>query len=190
MLVKECMKCSRPALIHITDVVAKGPPLKVVEVHLCLEHAIEAGLMGAPVLVGKTSTGKPIKQIPMHPELAKLKQLDAAAGVIEDADTAAASVACPTCGTTWAHFQKHGLFGCANDYTLFEKQLTQMIRSMHERHSQHTGKLPPHSNSADTVVRAKRIQLEVQLSAAVQGERYEEAARLRDQLRTISESNA
>ena len=36
MLVKECMKCSRPALIHITDVVAKGPPLKVVELHLCL----------------------------------------------------------------------------------------------------------------------------------------------------------
>ena len=99
-------------------------------------------------------------------------------------------VACPTCGTTWAQFQKRGLFGCANDYTLFEKQLADMIRSMHERHSQHTGKLPPHSSSTETLVRARIIQLKTQLSAAVQGERYEEAARLRDQLRTISETNA
>ncbi len=190
MLVKECMKCSRPALIHITDVVTKGPPLKVVEIHLCLEHAIESGLMGAPVLIGKTSTGKPISQVPMHPELAKLKHLDATAGVIEEVDTIGASVACPTCGTTWAQFQKRGLFGCANDYTLFEKQLAEMIRSMHERHSQHTGKLPPHSSSTETLVRARIIQLKTQLSAAVQGERYEEAARLRDQLRTISETNA
>jgi protein arginine kinase activator len=190
MLVKECMKCSRPALIHITDVVAKGPPLKVVELHLCLEHAIEAGLMGAPVLVGKTSTGKPIKQIPMHPELAKIKQLDAAAEVGDDAETTTGAVACPTCGITWAQFQKRGVLGCSNDYTLFEKQLSELIRSMHERHTQHTGKLPPNSSATDTVVRARKIQLQTQLSAAVQGERYEEAARLRDQLRSISESSA
>lgn len=188
MAARECMKCSRPALIHITDVVTKGPPLKVVEVHLCLEHAIEAGLMGAPILVGKTSSGKLIKQIPMHPELAKLKQLDAAAGVAADENHAQAPTTCPTCGTTWSQFQKGGLLGCANDYTLFEEPLTDLIRSMHERHTQHTGKLPPQSSAADTVVRARKIQLESRLSAAVQAERYEEAARLRDQLRAISES--
>ena len=188
MSAKECMKCSRPALIHITDVVTNGPPLKVVEVHLCLEHAIEGGLMGAPILVGKTSSGKLIKQIPMHPELAKLKQLDAAAGITDSENIAEASTPCPTCGTTWVQFQKGGLLGCPNDYILFEEPLTDMIRSMHERHTQHTGKLPPQSGATDTVARARKIQLESQLSAAVQGERYEEAARLRDQLRAISES--
>ena len=190
MSARECMKCSRPALIHITDVITKGPPLKVVEVHLCLEHAIEAGLMGAPILVGKTSSGKLIKQIPMHPELAKLKQLDAAAGVADDENIAEAPATCPTCGTTWAQFQKGGLLGCANDYTLFDEPLTDMIRSMHERHTQHTGKLPPQSSASDTILRARKIQLESQLAAAVHGERYEEAARLRDQLRAIYENTA
>ncbi len=188
MSAKECMKCSRPALIHITDVVAKGPPLKVVEVHLCLEHAIEAGLMGAPILIGKTSSGKLIKQIPMHPDLAKLKQLSATAGTADDENITEAPTSCPTCGTTWAQFQKGGLLGCANDYTLFEEPLVDLICSMHERHTQHIGKLPPQSSAGDTVIRARKVQLESQLTAAVHAERYEEAARLRDQLRVISES--
>ncbi len=190
MSAKACMKCSRPALIHITDVVSKGPPLKVVEVHLCLEHAIEAGLMGAPILIGKTSSGKLIKQLPMHPELAMLKQLDVAAGITDSANIPEVSTACPTCGTTLGQFQKGGLLGCPNDYTLFEEPLMDIIRSMHERHTQHTGKLPPQSSAADTVVRARKIQLESRLSAAVQAECYEEAARLRDQLRAISENTA
>ncbi len=187
MLIQECMKCSRPALIHITEVASKGPPAKIIEIHLCLEHAIEAGLMGAPVLLGKTSSGKLSgKKPPLHPELAKIQQLDAAVAAAQDEDTVASSIACPTCGVTWAQFQKCGLLGCANDYTLFEKQLTDLIRSMHERHTQHIGKIPPQSTAANMVARARKIQIQTQLNSALQGERYEEAARLRDQLRQMT----
>ncbi|MGC9259629.1 MAG: UvrB/UvrC motif-containing protein [Phycisphaerae bacterium] len=188
MLFQECMKCSRPALIHITEVADHGPPRKIIEIHLCLEHAIEAGLMGAPVLIGKTSADQsPKKHPPMDPDLAKLEELDAAERREDAVDS---SMRCPTCDMTWAQFQKHGLLGCANDYTVFSEPLTDLIASMHERHTQHIGKIPPQSSSADTIARAKLIQLQVQLNAAVQEERYEEAARLRDQLRIMAEPEA
>jgi protein arginine kinase activator len=181
------MKCSRAALIHITEVASKGPPAKIIQIHLCLEHAIEAGLMGAPVLLGKATSGKPIgNKPPLHPELAKIQQLDAAVTSAQEPDAVESSTACPTCGLTWAQFQKRGLLGCANDYLLFEKQLTSLISSMHERHSQHIGKIPPQSTATDTVARARKIQLQTQLNSALQAERYEEAARLRDQLRQMA----
>ncbi len=187
MLFQECMKCSRPSLIHISEVADRGPPRKIIEIHLCLEHAIEAGLMGAPVLIGKTPTGKSSEQhAAIHPDLAKLEELDAE----ERQDAVESTLICPTCAMTWAQFQKHGLLGCAHDYSVFSEPLTDLIASMHERHTQHIGKIPPQSSSAATIARAKLIQLQVQLNAAVQGERYEEAAKLRDQLRTMAEPEA
>ena len=106
---------------------------------------------------------------------------DLVASATDDVDTPVPP--CPICGQTWGQFKQHALLGCPNDYTQFQPQLGDLITAMHERHSQHIGKIPPQSAAADTVVRAKRIQLELQLNAAIQGERYEEAARLRDQLR-------
>lgn len=185
MLVQECMKCSRPALIHITEVAAKGPPPKIHEIHLCLEHAIEAGLIGTPMLLGQSSSGKATgENTPLHSELAKLQQLDADAAT--DQTDLVSAIACTACGLTWSQFQKRGRMGCPHDYTVFEKQLTNLIRSMHERHSQHTGKIPPRSDAPDTLAQAKLIQLQAQLHSAIRAERFEEAARLRDQLRTNS----
>ncbi len=185
MLIKECMKCPRPAVIHVTEIAAQGPPAKIIELHLCLDHAFAAGFMGIPVVTQKAAGDNPEGQILSgDSDLEIIQQMasDLVAGTTDEAD-AVVSV-CPICGQSWGQFKQHGLLGCPNDYAQFQPQLGDLITSMHERHAQHIGKIPPQSKAADTVVRAKRIQLEIQLNAAIQGERYEEAARLRDQLRT------
>ena len=49
----KCQKCAKPAVVHLTEVIADPSGGKrSVEVHLCLAHAVEAGLVapGSEVL--------------------------------------------------------------------------------------------------------------------------------------------
>src|SRR4051812_4810232 len=42
----KCQKCSKPAVVHLTEVVSDPMGAKrAVEIHLCLGHAAEAGLI-------------------------------------------------------------------------------------------------------------------------------------------------
>src|SRR3954465_1366061 len=43
----KCQKCSKPAIVHLTEVVNDGGAKRAVEIHLCLGHASEAGLIAA-----------------------------------------------------------------------------------------------------------------------------------------------
>ena len=42
----KCQKCSNPAVVHLTEVISDGDGVKrAVEIHLCVSHAVEAGLV-------------------------------------------------------------------------------------------------------------------------------------------------
>jgi protein arginine kinase activator len=96
-----------------------------------------------------------------------------------------AGVACDQCGMTWAEFRQSGLFGCANDYVLFEKDLTPLLQRAHEGATHHVGKVPARRGGTGVPMKrqADLTKLRKELSRAVEAEDYERAAKLRDQIR-------
>ncbi|HED52924.1 MAG TPA: hypothetical protein ENJ00_01815 [Phycisphaerales bacterium] len=105
---------------------------------------------------------------------------------------------CPTCGLTLANFRETGRLGCSACYKHFEDQIGPLIARSQEGATHHVGKLPRRALSAassgagerslvDVLGRAeerarKLTELRDQLQAALAGERYEQAAMLRDQI--------
>jgi protein arginine kinase activator len=93
---------------------------------------------------------------------------------------------CPTCGIKYMEFKAGGRLGCPQDYKVFQAALEPLLERIH-RSRRHVGKVPPHA-SADAERQRLLIDLRVRLTRAVDEEAYEEAARLRDQLRELTMS--
>ena len=93
-------------------------------------------------------------------------------------------LACPRCGTTYAEFQKTGMLGCAECYQAFRPQLTPMITKLQGR-SQHAGRRPP-VNEEEQARMDRMEELRARMEAAVAVENFEEAAKLRDELRAMT----
>lgn len=87
---------------------------------------------------------------------------------------------CPKCGLTFAGYKKMRKLGCNLCYTTFENKLLEWIKRYHGS-AVHVG-LKPHQ-SETTEYLTYRLHLE-QLNQAVVLEDYEEAARLRDLIRS------
>jgi protein arginine kinase activator len=112
--------------------------------------------------------------------------------------------ACPTCKMTFAEFKSVGQLGCPDCYEAFESQLAPMLERAHEGAGAHIGKKPKHAQKdigapakarkplpakGDVHARAERVRLvRKQLDEAVKAEQYELAAKLRDQLKRLTES--
>jgi protein arginine kinase activator len=90
---------------------------------------------------------------------------------------------CPECGTPYAHFKAQGRLGCPHDYVAFRSLLEPLVERVHCNAVRHVGKVP--RRHARRLVKVRRAELEAQLRAAVAAERYEEAARLRDAIRSL-----
>src|SRR3954469_5065248 len=45
----KCQKCARPAVVHLTEILThtdvNGESKRALEIHLCLHHAVEAGIL-------------------------------------------------------------------------------------------------------------------------------------------------
>ena len=93
-------------------------------------------------------------------------------------------ITCPRCGETYAEFQKSGMLGCAECYQAFRRELTPLITRVQGR-AQHAGRRPAASEKEQALL-ARREDLRSRMEAAVAEENFEEAARLRDQLRALT----
>ena len=93
-------------------------------------------------------------------------------------------VVCPQCGQTYAEFQKTGMLGCAACYQAFRQELTPLITRMQGR-TQHAGRRPPVSEE-EQARQTLMEDLRARMEAAVAEENFEEAARLRDELRAMT----
>jgi protein arginine kinase activator len=91
--------------------------------------------------------------------------------------------ACPGCGMTPTEFRSKGRLGCPRCYEVFRGDLMPLLQRIHEAQT-HRGRLPARATTIvpDTEDRAL-TDLRRRLEDAVRGERYEEAAKLRDDLR-------
>ncbi len=159
----KCDQCDKPAEVHEIDAI------KGVHVHLCREHAVEAGFQvpqSAPVtdLLTQFATMQTPAQSPKKVEK---------------------PAACKTCGSTFARFRKTGLLGCPECYEAFCKQLDGVIARSQNGASNHTGRVPDRS-SALVDLQALRRSLIEELDRAVASEQYERAASLRDRLHTLA----
>lgn len=92
---------------------------------------------------------------------------------------------CDNCGFTENHFARLGRLGCSKCYDVFESRLDPLLRRVHGN-NRHTGKVP--ERTGDTLLARKELDnLRQALQQAVVKEEYEEAARLRDDIRKLEE---
>lgn len=97
--------------------------------------------------------------------------------------TKLAETKCPECGITYLEFQSKGRLGCPKDYEVFSKLVEPLAEKIHGA-TEHVGKAPERSISGDTL-RLRLVTLRRQLKLAVDGEKYELAAELRDEVRKL-----
>ncbi len=157
----KCQKCTKAATLHITEVVSED---QFEELHLCEECAnkylYEPQQKGAKGGEGAAEEG--------------------------DEGSAANQRECPLCGIRFVEFRNSGRLGCPNDYQEFREELTPLLENIHGE-TRHVGKTPrrlPQNQQAQSEL----IKLRKQLQHAVTREAYEEAAKLRDQIRQLEEA--
>ncbi|MGD1084007.1 MAG: UvrB/UvrC motif-containing protein [Verrucomicrobiota bacterium] len=142
--------------------------------------------------------GDKMKKVDVCEECAKHKGLNDSAGfAIADlllglgasqeiaGPAAGEEIKCPACGFTQADFKKAGRLGCAQCYTSFAEGLESLLKTMHKG-TRHVGKAP-HSfkQSRDLSDRLKNLQKK--LDKAVEEEDFEQAAGLRDEIKSTKD---
>lgn len=88
---------------------------------------------------------------------------------------------CLNCGLTFADFGKSGQLGCSECYEQFAAQLEPVLRRIHGN-TAHMGKVPRRTGGL-VRIRKEISSLKARLHEAISREAYEEAAKLRDEIR-------
>ena len=110
---------------------------------------------------------------------------------------------CNTCGTTYNEFANTGLFGCMECYDIFADRLDPILRNI-QGSNRHIGRK---SRSLDKSIvknmeekqkelnknkekqKDSKESLEEKLKLAIKEERYEDAAKIRDEIKKINKDN-
>lgn len=92
-----------------------------------------------------------------------------------------AGLRCEECGLGYMEFRSRGRLGCPRCYETFRASLEPLLEKIHGG-TQHVGKAPDESSAVDRSRERKLVELRRALQTAVREERYEDAARLRDEL--------
>jgi protein arginine kinase activator len=95
---------------------------------------------------------------------------------------------CPRCGFSQADFKKSGRLGCPDCYRTFAEGLAGLLKTMHKG-TRHIGKTPEAlRQTRESVDRLKSLQKK--LARAVEGEDFEMAAALRDEIKNMTGATA
>lgn len=160
---KTCDVCKNgAAVIQLTEVEGSG----IRQLHLCEKCAAERGV--------ETTVESP------KPEITSFLQTVQQSALVGQGDAAR----CTFCSSSFRDFKSTGRLGCAHCYDAFEMSLRELLRRVHGN-SRHVGRKyeVPAGDEGTTVGTVN--ELRAQLSRAIQGEQFELAATLRDQLRGL-----
>ncbi|MCS1408794.1 MAG: Protein-arginine kinase activator protein [Verrucomicrobia subdivision 3 bacterium] len=153
----------------------------------------------AKVHLAEVVKGK-MKKVDLCESCAKEKRIDDPTGfslmdmltgieAVQGAETATPKAGrateCRFCGYTQAEFKKTGRLGCAHCYEVFEEGLEQVFKTMH-RGVRHKGKVPEKLRNSQELQNRLR-ELQERLDKAVEHEKFEEAAVIRDELKVVRE---
>jgi protein arginine kinase activator len=157
-----CQKCKKKqASVHMTEI--ENGVHK--EVHLCEDCSRDEGVtMKGQVSLADFLAG--LIKAPVAKEVARL-----------------ADVKCPDCGISYVEFQSKGRFGCARDYDVFRRFVEPLVEKIHGG-TEHVGKAPVKSAEAEAL-RLRLATLRGELKLAVDQEKYELAAQLRDEVQRL-----
>lgn len=104
---------------------------------------------------------------------------------LADDRSAEAALACPDCGLTFSDFERSERLGCPRCYQTFMGDMTRLLREFHGR-EEHRGKMPRNfGRRIDLRRRILGVKESIQL--AVSEERFEAAARMRDEMRDLEQ---
>lgn len=159
-----CEHCNeQEATVHLTQVVDGD----VQKLHLCEHCAAKAGFdLEGPISISDILMGLGPSSDQAADELSVLRVQ-----------------ACSQCGMTRQEFKKRGRVGCANCYASFEPELLSILKAVHHAES-HCGKIP--ESLRERLGRTQEIALlKDSLQKAVAEERFEEAASIRDRIRSL-----
>jgi protein arginine kinase activator len=156
----KCDLCPKSATVHLTQIVNN----KVHKVDLCEECAQAKGVTDPSGF----SLADLLLKASLNPE------------------PVAAGVRCDQCGFTQADFKKHGRFGCPHCYETFRGIVEPMLEGMHKG-STHTGKVPRRAIERRSLYE-RLTKLELDLTEAIKSERYEDAARCRDEINQVKQA--
>lgn len=164
----KCEFCSEAATVHVTNIINKKKRV----VRLCEACAREKKILpdsaqeiNVPALLQMV-----LGQLPMPTRVEPEESL------------------CPECGVSYSQFRSLGRLGCPHDYEEFRVQLEPLLERVHCGRTRHFGKVP--TRHRRRLGKARRVELEAALKAAVASERYEDAARYRDQLKALGTDDA
>jgi len=93
-------------------------------------------------------------------------------------------MSCKKCGMTFEQFARAGRFGCANCYDTFNSKLEPILKRVHSGNHTHHGKIPKRIGGS-IQVRKKINQLKEALKYHIDQEEFEQAAIVRDQVRSL-----
>ena len=161
MLCDICKK--NEATVHLTEIIDE----QMNELHLCEECARQKSVAME-------------QQFGLSDLLAGMTDFDK----LEKEAEPVTGLKCPNCGLSYADFKKIGRLGCGECYNAFKKYLGPLLKRIHGS-TQHTGKSPQKASK----VLKKRIdiqELRNRLNKAIESEAFEEAAKIRDQIKKIS----
>lgn len=157
----KCDLCSKPATVHLTQIVNN----KVHKVDLCEACAQAKGVTDPSGF----SLADLLLKASLNPEV-----------------PVGTRVRCDRCGFTPADFKKLGRFGCPACYEAFRSLVEPMLENMHSGVS-HSGKVPTRALERKNLY-DRLTKLELDLSEAIKSERYEDAARTRDEINQVKQS--
>ena len=162
-----CDICAKnPATVHLTEIVDD----QMTELHLCEECARQKSIQME-------------QQFGLSDLLAGLAEFEKPALQKE-----AVLLKCSNCDLTYADFKKIGRLGCSECYSTFRKYLGPLLKRIHGS-SLHLGKSPLKVTKA----LKKKIDLSslrYELQKAIEREAFEEAAKIRDQIRELEKKQA
>ncbi|MGH7979679.1 MAG: UvrB/UvrC motif-containing protein, partial [Limisphaerales bacterium] len=156
----------KPATVHLTQIVGE----KMQKLDLCEECAKAKGV--------NDPAGFALADLMLG--LGAAQEIEQAAG--------GAELRCARCGFTQADFKKSGRLGCPECYKTFAEGLGGLLKTMHKG-TRHVGKAPEaQRSSSENADRLKALQKK--LEKAVEAEKFEEAAQLRDEIKQMAERSS
>lgn len=168
MLCQECNQ--RPATLHFTKIVNGQKH----EFHICEYCAREKGetMPGSNTFsIHQLLSGLLNFEQPLAPGIEKRRE----------------ELVCPKCEMTFEQFVHTGHFGCAYCYEAFDAKIDPILKRVHSGNVEHTGKIP--KRIGGTIhLRRKIDMLKEKLQQHVMKEEFEEAARLRDEIRMLEKT--
>lgn len=105
-------------------------------------------------------------------------------------------VKCKTCGMTYNDFINTGVFGCSDCYETFSHPIDSLLKNLHGT-AKHVGRGPngkaekikledSKEEKQENQEENKKAELEKQLEKAIKEERYEDAAKIRDEIKEMN----